>query len=160
MSKILVTYFSATGTTKYYAEKIANYLDADLFEIEPCEKYTTQDLDWTRSSSRSSIECNDRNCRPEIKNRVSNIFDYDTVFIGFPIWWYREPNIIDTFLESEFLDGKTIIPFATSGSSQLGKTEDYLKEMLPSSQFKQGRLVNVMNNQTLQSWLDDLNLHQ
>lgn len=156
MSRILVTYFSATGRTQYYSEKIANYLNADLFEIKPLVPYTNKDLDWTDNNSRSSIECNNREITPELASNLNNIFDYDIIFVGFPIWWYREPPIIDSFLTSNFFDGKTIVPFATSGSSQLGKTEEYLKSIVYNADFKQGKLLNHMSDSAIYSWLDQI----
>ena len=99
MSKILVSYFSASGVTKSVAEKIANAVNGDLFEIEPVQKYTLEDLDWTNKQSRSSIEMNNKSSRPQIVNKVPNIVDYDTVILGFPVWWYTAPTIINTFIE-------------------------------------------------------------
>lgn len=154
MSKYLVTYFSATGRTKYYADKIANYLGADLFEIIPLNPYTNKDLDWTNFNSRSSVECNNREIRPELASGFVNIFDYDTIFVGFPIWWYREPPVIDSFLESTFFDGKKIIVFATSGSSELNKTCQYIQNLVPSATVVDGKLLNNMTDSAIYSWLD------
>lgn len=117
MSKVLVSYFSATGVTKKLAEKIANAIKGDLFEIEPTQKYTLEDLDWTNKQSRSSIEMQDKTSRPQILNRVSNIAEYDTVVLGFPVWWYTAPTIINTFIEENNLEGKDIYVFVTSGGS-------------------------------------------
>ena len=117
MSKILVSYFSASGVTKSVAEKIANVIKGDLFEIEPTQKYTLEDLDWTNKQSRSSIEMQDKTSRPQILNRVSNIAEYDTVVLGFPVWWYTAPTIINTFIEENNLEGKDIYVFVTSGGS-------------------------------------------
>ena len=110
--KVLVAYFSATGTTKRLAEKIAGVTGGDLFEIKPEKPYTAADLDWTNSSSRSSIEMKDKNCRPQIASKIEDIEKYEVVFVGFPVWWYREPSIIDTFMESYDFSGKLVIPFA------------------------------------------------
>ena len=115
MSKVLVTYFSASGVTAKTANKLAKEVDGDLFEIEPKEKYTSADLNWMDKKSRSSVEMNDPASRPEIAKQVENMDMYDTVLVGFPIWWYVEPKIIDTFLDSYDFAGKTVIPFATSG---------------------------------------------
>ena len=115
MSKILVSYFSASGVTKSVAEKIANAVNGDLFEIEPVQKYTPEDLDWTNKQSRSSIEMNNKSSRPQIVNKVPNIVDYDTVILGFPVWWYTAPTIINTFIEENNLEGKNIYVFVTSG---------------------------------------------
>lgn len=117
MSKVLVSYFSASGVTKKVAEKIANVIKGDLFEIEPTQKYTLEDLDWTNKQSRSSIEMQDKTSRPQILNRVSNIAEYDTVVLGFPVWWYTAPTIINTFIEENNLEGKDIYVFVTSGGS-------------------------------------------
>lgn len=120
MSKKLVAYFSASGVTKNVAERLANIANADLFEIEPTEKYTNKDLDWMDKKSRTTYEKDHPDFRPEINSTVENMEQYDEVFVGFPIWWYVAPNIIDTFLESYDFSNKKVIPFATSGSSGLG----------------------------------------
>ena len=117
MSKILISYFSASGVTKSVAEKIANAVNGDLFEIEPVQKYTPEDLDWTNKQSRSSIEMNNKSSRPQIVNKVPNIVDYDTVILGFPVWWYTAPTIINTFIEENNLEGKNIYVFVTRGGS-------------------------------------------
>ena len=117
MSNILVSYFSASGVTKGVAEKIANAVNGDLFEIEPVQKYTDEDLDWTNKQSRSTIEMNNRSFRPPILNKVSNINEYNTVIIGFPVWWYTAPTIINTFIEENNLEGKNVYVFVTSGGS-------------------------------------------
>ena len=115
--KTLVVYFSATGNTKAVAEMIAEETNGDLFEIEPAQKYTLEDLDWTNKQSRSSIEMQDKTFRPQILNKVSNITEYDTVVLGFPVWWYTAPTIINTFIEENNLEGKKIYVFVTSGGS-------------------------------------------
>ena len=117
MSKVLVSYSSASGVTKRVAEKIAKAINGDLFEIEPTQKYTSEDLDWTNKQSRSSIEMNNKSSRPQIVNKVPNIVDYDTVILGFPVWWYTAPTIINTFIEENNLEGKNIYVFVTSGGS-------------------------------------------
>ena len=127
--KQLVAYFSASGITKAVAEKLARIKEADLFEIIPQEMYTSDDLDWTNANSRSSIEMKDKSSRPKIISKVKNINEYDVIYLGFPIWWYQAPTIINTFLEMYDFNGQTIIPFATSGGSGMGKTNQYL---LPS----------------------------
>lgn len=121
MSSKLVAYFSASGTTARAAQNLARAIDADLFEIVPEQPYSSADLNWNNSSSRSSVEMNHDACRPGVSSMVDHMESYDTVFVGFPIWWYVEPRIIDTFLESYNFEGKTIVPFATSGGSGLGK---------------------------------------
>ena len=127
MSKTLVAYFSATDTTARAAERLAKAIGADLHEIRPKVPYTKKDLDWTDPRSRSTLEMKDKSSRPEIEGRVENMAQYDTVYVGFPIWWYVAPTIINTFLESYDLSGKTVIPFATSGGSGMGKTLEGLK---------------------------------
>lgn len=128
MSKVLVSYFSASGVTKRVAEKIAKAIKGDLFEIEPTQKYTSEDLDWTNKQSRSSIEMQDKISRPQILNRISNITEYDTVVLGFPVWWYTAPTIINTFIEENNLEGKNIYIFVTSGGSgSEGSLEDLKK---------------------------------
>lgn len=121
MSKKLVAYFSASGTTKKVAERLAKAAGADLFEIRPAIPYTSADLNWMDKKSRSSVEMNDPDSRPEIAETIPNMVDYDTVFIAFPIWWYVAPHIIHTFVESYDFSGKTLVPFATSGGSGMGK---------------------------------------
>lgn len=129
MSKVLVAYFSASGVTAKLAERLASAIGADLHEIKPEKPYTSADLDWRDSNSRSSVEMKDKSFRPTIANSVENMDQYDTVFVAFPIWWYVAPTIINTFLEAYNLDGKKIIPLATSGSSGMGNTN---KELAPS----------------------------
>lgn len=125
MSKILVSYFSASGVTKKVAVKVAESIKADLFEIEPVQKYTDEDLNWHDKKSRSSIEMQDKTSRPEIRNTVSNIDEYDTIIIGFPVWWYTAPTIINTFIEENNLEGKNVYVFVTSGgSSSQGSFKD------------------------------------
>lgn len=125
MSKILVSYFSASGVTKKVAVKVAESIKADLFEIEPVQKYTDEDLNWHDKKSRSSIEMQNKTSRPEIRNTVSNIDEYDTIIIGFPVWWYTAPTIINTFIEENNLEGKNVYVFVTSGgSSSQGSFKD------------------------------------
>lgn len=142
MKKTLVAYFSASGVTERAAKEIAGGVDADLYEILPTQPYTDADLDWTDKKSRSTAEMNDPACRPEIAGTVENMEQYDTVFVGFPIWWYVEPRIVDTFLESYDFSGKTVIPFATSGGSGIGRAEKSLRERCPKANWTQGKLVN------------------
>ena len=138
MSKVLVSYFSASGVTKGVAEKVATAINGDLFEIEPVEKYTDEDLDWTNKNSRSSIEMNE-NIKPEILNKVQNLEDYDMVCLAFPIWWYKEPTIIDKFLEENDMSDKTIYVFVTSGSSSIDSTYKSLKSNFPNLNFVSGK---------------------
>ena len=122
MSKVLIAYFSASGVTKKLASTLAEATGGNLFEIVPAEPYTKADLNWMNPKSRSSVEMKDRSSRPAIASRVGDMSSYDAVFVGFPVWWYREPSIIDTFAEAYDFSGKTIIPFATSGSSGIGSS--------------------------------------
>lgn len=158
MSKNLVAYFSCTGTTKSLAENLAKAVDGDLFEIKPKKEYTSSDLNWMDKSSRSSLEMNDKNSRPEILNKVNNMDDYDTVFLGFPIWWYVAPKIINTFLESYDFSGKTIITFCTSGGSGMGKTLQELKlSCLNDTKWIDGkRFSRNTSVEELRNWVDNL----
>ena len=142
MSKKLVAYFSASGTTKRAAEYLAKAEGADLFEIKPAVPYTSADLNWMDKKSRSSVEMSDPSSRPEIAGKLANMADYDMVFIGFPIWWYVAPRIIDTFVESYDFSGKILVSFATSGGSGMGKTVDELKKLCPNADWKAGRMLN------------------
>lgn len=156
MSKRLVAYFSASGVTKAAAERLAKAAGADLFEITPVTLYTRADLDWTNKKSRSSVEMNNPNSRPKIAEKLSNMGDYDTVFIGFPIWWYVAPTIINTFVESYDFSGKTIVPFATSGGSGMGKTVEVLKTLCPTANWEKGKMLNRVSDQELEFWVKSL----
>lgn len=159
MSKILVAYFSASGVTKNAAEKLAKAANADLFEIKPVRPYTDADLDWTDKKSRSTVEMNDLSSRPEIANKCENMGSYDVVFVGFPIWWYVEPRIIDTFLESYDFSEKTVIPFATSGGSGLGKTSENFKKTLgANTTVKDGKLLTRASETDVSDWVKSLGL--
>lgn len=159
MSKILVAYFSASGVTKNAAEKLAKAANADLFEIKPVRPYTDADLDWTDKKSRSTIEMNDLSSRPEIAEKCENMGSYDVVFVGFPIWWYVEPRIIDTFLESYDFSGKTVIPFATSGGSGLGKTAENFKKLLGENVIvKDGKMLTRASKNDVSGWVKSLGL--
>lgn len=140
--KTLIAYFSASGVTARAAREMAEAIGADLYEIRPAQPYTAADLNWMDRHSRSTIEMNDAACRPAIAEPLEHIQQYDTVFIGFPIWWYVEPRIVDTFLESGDFSGKTVIPFATSGGSGIGKAEKSLQDHCPKADWKRGKLVN------------------
>ena len=153
MSKKLVAYFSASGTTKEAAKRLAKAAGADLFEIRPAIPYTSADLNWMDKKSRSSVEMNDPDSRPEIADTVPNMADYDTVFIGFPIWWYVAPHIIHTFVESYDFDRKTLVPFATSGGSGMGKTVDELRKLCPNADWKAGKLMSGISDQALAAWV-------
>ena len=155
MRKKLVAYFSASGVTKAAAECLAKAVGADFFEIKPKIPYTRADLDWTNKKSRSSIEMSNPDSRPEIAEKLSNMDEYDTVFIGFPIWWYVAPTIINTFLESYDFSGKTIIPFATSGGSGLGKTVEILKPLCSAAtKWENGKMLNHMSELDLKNWIN------
>lgn len=159
MSKILVAYFSASGVTKNAAEKLAKAANADLFEIKPVRPYTDADLDWTDKKSRSTVEMNDLSSRPEIANKCENMESYDVVFVGFPIWWYVEPRIIDTFLESYNFSEKTVIPFATSGGSGLGKTAENFKKILGANvTVNDGKMLTRASETVVSDWIKSLGL--
>jgi len=154
MSKLLVAYFSASGTTKKLAQKISDTLNADLFEIEPEVPYTSKDLNWMDKTSRSTLEMKNPNSRPKIEKKLDNINDYDTILVGFPIWWYVAPTIINTFLESYSLDGKKVILFATSGGSKFGKTLENLIVSAPNSHFVEGGVLNPnMSKTEIEIWI-------
>ena len=156
MSKKLVAYFSASGVTAKYAEKLSEITGADLFEIKPSIKYTDADLDWMDKNSRSTVEMKNPDSRPEIAEKLSDMEQYDTIFVGFPSWWYVAPTIIDTFLESYDFSGKTIIPFATSGGSGMGKTEEVLRKVCPNADIKNGKVINRMPAPELADWVNSL----
>ncbi len=151
--KILVAYFSATGTTARAAEKLADVTGGELYAIEPAQPYTSADLDWNNKRSRSSVEMNDPKARPAMKGKKENIADYDVVFIGYPIWWNLAPRIINTFIESHDLKGKTVIPFATSGGSSLAGSAAALKKSYPTLNWKEGRLLNRADEKSIRAWL-------
>ena len=152
MSRKLVAYFSATGTTARVAEKLSDAIGADLFEIAPEVPYTKKDLDWMNKESRSSIEMRDEKSRPEIAVKRDNMAEYDVIFVGFPIWWYVAPTIINTFLESYDLTGKTVIPFATSGGSGMGKTNEKLSVSCKGGKLLEGKVFkeNVGSTELLE----------
>lgn len=140
--KTLVVYFSATGTTKAAAQKLAKEFNADLFEITPEQPYTDADLDWRDKQSRSTIEMQDKSLRPAIQGRCENIADYDVVWIGFPVWWYTAPTIVNTFIEAHDLSGKTLNVFATSGGSKVEPCTADLKKAYPQYTWGESRLMN------------------
>lgn len=157
MSSTLVAYFSATGTTARAARAIADAIGADLYEIAPAEPYTSADLNWNDRASRSSREMDDESCRPAIAGAVSNMDAYDTVFVGFPVWWYVEPRIIDTFLESYDFSGKTVVPFATSGGSGLGRAPQRMQQIAAGSTVTGGKLLNGRQSaDALRAWAESL----
>lgn len=142
MSKILVSYFSVSGVTKNKAKDIANILNCKLDEIVPSKLYSEDDLDWRNKNSRSTLEMKDEKSRPEFIKSSVNPEDFDIIFIGFPIWWGIEPRIIDTYLETYNLKGKTIIPFATSGGSPIGYCDQHFQKLYPNLNIKNGLLLN------------------
>lgn len=160
MTKILVAYFSASGNTKNVAKNLAQATNADLYEIKPVKPYTDADLNWMDKNSRTTIEMKDKTFRPEIINDNPTIEDYDVIFLGFPIWWYVAPTIINTFLEKYDFSNKKIILFATSGGSGFGNT---LKELKPSvsnsCEIIEGRLLRATSTtEALKDWVDGLGL--
>jgi flavodoxin len=152
--KTLVAYFSASGVTKGVAQKLAEVAGADLHEITPEKRYTDADLDWHNKQSRSSVEMADKSSRPAITNKLENMTDYDVIYVGFPIWWYTAPTIINTFMESYDFKGKTVIPFATSGGSTIEQACKDLKAAYPDVNWKDGKLLNNATATDLQKWVD------
>ncbi len=156
MGDVLVAYFSASGVTAGVAKKLADAAGADLYEIVPEQVYTKADLNWMDKESRSSVEMNDRSARPAIATKVENMDQYDTVFVGFPVWWYREPSIIDTFMEAYDFGGKTVVPFCTSGSSGIGDTYKNLQELAPGATVVEGkRLAKGVSESDLSAWVKE-----
>lgn len=157
MSKKLVAYFSASGTTAGAAKNLAQAAGTDLYEIKPETPYTRADLNWQDKNSRSSVEMNDKSKRPALANKDANIAAYDTILLGFPIWWYIAPTIINSFLESYDFTGKTIILFATSGGSGFGKTVQNLVSSCPGATIKEGKILNGnVSNDDLKKWVETL----
>ena len=156
MSKKLVAYFSASGVTESVAKTLAKTIGADLYEIKPEIPYSKADLDWRNKNSRSSVEMNNPDSRPKIADKNANIGEYDTIFVGFPIWWYTAPTIIKTFLESYDFSGKTIVPFATSGGSGMGKTAEDLQKTVPLAKVKSGKMLNGrLSADKLKEWAEN-----
>ena len=159
MKKALVAYFSASGVTEQVAEKLASAAHADCFRIQPKIAYTKADLDWTNKSSRSSVEMSDPASRPEIVNEKLDVLSYDAIFIGFPIWWYQAPRIIETFLESYDFSGKTVIPFATSGGSGMGGEDVLRSACSKGTKWLPGkRLSSRESMASVQKWVESLGL--
>lgn len=154
--KVLVAYFSASGVTEGVAKQLAEVTGGDLHKIQPAQPYTDADLDWRDEQSRSTIEMKDKNSRPAIANKLANMQDYDVVYVGFPIWWYTCPTIINTFMESYDFKGKAVIPFATSGSSSIEKACEDLKAAYPDVNWKEGKLLNKASKQDLETWVKGL----
>lgn len=155
----LVAYFSATGTTAKAAKALAKAAGADLYEIRPAVPYTSADLNWTDKGSRSSVEMNDKHSRPALADTDASIAGHDVIFLGFPIWWYVAPTIINTFLESYDFTGKTVVLFATSGGSGLGRSAAGLRPSAPGARIVDGRLLNGrLSENELKSWIEKMNL--
>ena len=157
MSKILVAYFSASGVTGSVAKKLAEATGADLYEIRPAVKYTSADLNWNNSNSRSSVEMKDKSSRPELADKNAQISGHDVIFLGFPIWWYVAPTIINTFLEAYDFSGKKIILFATSGGSGFGRAVEGLKPSAPNAEIREGKLFrSSVSVNELKKWAEGL----
>ena len=156
MKKVLVAYFSASGVTEGVAKQLAEVTGGDLHNIQPAQPYTDADLDWRDKQSRSSVEMKDKSSRPAITNKLANMQDYDVVYVGFPIWWYTAPTIINTFMESYDFTGKTVIPFATSGGSSIKKACEDLKTAYPEVNWKEGKLLNRTSKKELDTWVKGL----
>ena len=158
--KVLVAYFSCTGNTRRLAKTLAETVKGDLYEITPEKPYSAADLNWEDKNSRSTIEMNDRSSRPTIKGKCENMGDYDVVFVGFPIWWYVAPTIINTFLESYGFSGKVVVPFCTSGSSAPGDTDKYLHPSCSKKTLWRSakRFPADADRATLEEWVRTLDL--
>ena len=151
--KVLVMYFSATGTTRQVAKQIAKIADADICEIIPTKPYSSADLDWTNKQSRSSVEMNNLKARPAIKPFSVDMSKYDFVFLGYPIWWDLAPRAVNTFIETTNLAGKTVIPFATSGGSSIGNSVAVLKQSYPNIKWQSGKLLNRVSEKEIETWV-------
>lgn len=159
MAKTLVAYFSASGVTAKLAGELVNTIKADLYEITPAQKYTSEDLDWNNKSSRSSVEMMNPDSRPELGGEPIDISQYDAVYLGFPIWWGVAPHIVNTFLEKYDFSGKTIIPFATSGGSGIGDAAEHLKPSAPGAKIREGkRLGGMEDTEALKVWTDGIEI--
>ena len=157
MRKPLIAYFSASGVTAKLAKTLAQAAGGDLYEIRPAAPYTSADLNWNNKQSRSSVEMNDKAARPAIAAPAADVAGYDTVFVGFPIWWYEAPRIIQTFLESNDFSGKTVIPFATSGGSGMGKTASILQKSCPAARMLPGKRFSASADvRELSAWVQGL----
>lgn len=156
MTKTLVAYFSASGTTASVAAKVAVAANADIFEIEPAVRYTNEDLNWMDKKSRSSVEMNDKSFRPEIIKKELDTTKYDRILLGFPIWWYVAPTIINTFLESYDFSGKKIVLFATSGGSDFGNTVEELKTSTQGAEIIEGKRLNHATKEDIENWINSL----
>lgn len=159
MNKTLIAYFSASGVTEKLADTLVRVTGGDLYEIKPVSPYSDADLNWNNKQSRSSVEMNDKTARPAIAVPVENMAQYDVVFVGFPIWWYEAPRIVQTFLESYDFLGKTVIPFATSGGSGMGKTASILQNSCPGANVLPGKRMNASASlNEISVWVKSLGL--
>ena len=159
MSKKLVAYFSASGSTAKLAKTLASAADAEIYEIRPAVPYERRELNWMDKKARSTVEMQDKNCRPELADHDAPIADADIVFVGFPVWWYREPSIIDSFLEAYDFSGKTVIPFLTSGGSELGEGQERIEKLARGAKVLHGRRFSARASESeLKSWIAGLNL--
>ena len=154
--KVLVAYFSATGVTARAAQKVAEATGGEVYAITPAKPYTDADLDWNDKQSRSSVEMNDPKARPALGGERLDVSEYDIVFIGYPVWWNQAPRLINTFIESHNLKGKTVIPFATSGGSSISGSTATLKRTYPALDWKEGRLLNRADEKTVRTWIERL----
>ncbi|OUN79700.1 flavodoxin [Bacteroides sp. An51A] len=155
-NKLLVVYFSATGTTAKAARTIADVTGGTLYEIVPQQAYTSKDLDWNDRQSRSSVEMNNPQARPALKDTKLDVTTYDVIFIGYPIWWDQAPRIINTFIESHDLKGKTLVPFATSGGSGISNSVKELRKAYPNLEWQDGKLLNRVSRNAVQNWVNDI----
>ena len=153
--KVLVVYFSATGNTKHVAQQIAALADADICEITPTKPYSHADLDWNNQQSRSSVEMNNPEARPEIKAISTDVSKYDYIFLGYPIWWDLAPRTVNSFIEATDLAGKTVIPFATSGSSAIANSVAVLKKSYPTIMWQKGKLLNSVSKKEIEKWVSE-----
>ena len=157
MSKTLVAYFSAQGSTAKLAKALAAAAGAELYEIKPAVPYERRDLNWMDKKSRTTVEMQDRNCRPALADTDAPVAEADTIFVGFPIWWYREPSIIDSFLEAYDWTGKTVVPFCTSGGSDLGEGQDRIEALAKGAKVLRGRRFNARASEAeLKKWIETL----
>ena len=160
MSKVLVSYFSASGVTAKIAQELAQAAGGDLYEIEPAVLYTADDLDYTNKQSRSTLEMTDPASRPELADKDAAIADYDVIYVGYPIWWGVAPHIVNSFLEAYDFSGKTVIPFATSGGSGIGDVDKYIAPSVPGAVVKEGkRLGGTEDIEALKIWTEGMNLY-
>ena len=157
-NKVLVAYYSATGTTEKVAKEITSATNGQLFEIVPENEYTPADLDWNDKNSRSSVEMNDMSSRPAIKNGIANLDNVETIFIGYPIWWDQAPRVVNTFIEINNLKGKKVITFCTSGGSSIDGSTRALRETYPELDITQGKCLNGASQSTIETWIKTLDL--